>query len=348
MSVRTLGRVITEGVSNSELAARLVLIAIANYADDRGFGYAKTLTLAEGANIDRSTAWRKLLSLVEIGEIRMFTRGHYEAPAFAITIVEHPLSTTEIVERLWSTDRQAVWHERLPGEQTLPFTRSLHPATISEDHRDIPSDDEPQAPDQALHPSEEWENRENRHNHSDGEIVAERNDPLQDAPEIVAGRNRSSRLRNVVQNSLKTNPSTTTTTTGSPPDGERGGGGGEPEGLEAVGIARRWCEITDKAWTGPVKARYSTQVAEFLAATGVADVSDEFMARAADQGIIEPSGWGFLTGSNPGPASVLPDCARCGNHRLLGVLADGTTTAYDDPEGVALVPCDTCRIEAVR
>lgn len=352
MTWETSGRVAKPGVSKSELAARLVLLMIANYADDRGFAWARTVTLAEGANVDRSTAWRNLDRLIDLGELRMFQRGHYQSHAFVITIVENPLSNDEIADRLYELDRSAAWKERLPGQTQLPFGRSLQDATISDPGRHQAPEDGSQASDQGKHADRD---RENPESDPPTEIVAKRNDPSRNATisqsEIVAERDEIVAVARRSSEPKRTNTSTTTTTTGIRLVAERDdpGGGGEEislHDLTAVRVAREWCQVTGKDFTGRLRDLYVAQVTEHLKTHPAPDAA--FLRMAHQEGIKHPAGWAWLNVHITPKDVELPDCDTCDNRRFRGVLADGTLVDVDDPAAEAVTFCVECHHIASR
>jgi hypothetical protein len=61
--------------SESHLAARLVLISIANYANKDCIAWPSLDTIAEEANVDRSTVIRVIDDLVQIGEVSLEAGG---------------------------------------------------------------------------------------------------------------------------------------------------------------------------------------------------------------------------------------------------------------------------------
>lgn len=370
MSVHALACVLGDGRRNgnpsrsaSKGSARLVLLAIANYANDYGMCWPKIAeSVAPAANVHRATVIRHLDELIVLGELRMFRRGHYQSPAFVMTIVDHPLTTQEIVEALVEIDGQADWRERLidpttgeasevpvPGQGSLLSQRSSQIATISENDTIVSPTDKRQASDLG---DQAETDRENSLSGSSKDIVADRDNISEivadgdkivaTGAEIVALARRSSEPS---ENHQRTSTSTTTTITPGTNDlvADRddlsGSGGDELPELEPVRWARRWCELTDKTFTPQVRRRYSEQVAEYLGAGGV--INEAFIRRASEAGIIEPSGWGFLPASTT--TLVLEDCDACDGQRLRGMLPSGELCDYDHPEADTLVPCPSCR-----
>ncbi len=333
-----------EGRSRSDGYARLVFLGVANRADDHGFAWPKIRDLAKAAKVHRSTVNRRLDELITAGELRMFTRGHYQSPAFVMTIVDHPLSSQQIAERLVELDPRAEWRERVidpagevaevavPVQQSLA-ERSSQSATISENDTTVSIDPDQQAADQGKQPDR---GREKARSAGPGEIVAERDnlrEIVADSDEIVADGNE---IVAVARRSSEPSENRQRTTTA---DADPDGGGGWEDDPEE--IARRWCDLTGRRFVGKIAEIYPRQVARFLAEHP--PPSDEFLARAHGEGIKHPSGWMFVSGAagDINSGRQLPDCDRCGNHRFLAVLANGHLVDVDSAEDYdTLAHCD--------
>jgi hypothetical protein len=61
--------------SNADGSARLVLLAIADCADDDGIAFPSLPTLAVKAHVSRDTARRKIEELVKLGELEILEKG---------------------------------------------------------------------------------------------------------------------------------------------------------------------------------------------------------------------------------------------------------------------------------
>lgn len=333
----------------------VVLLALADMANDgEGFAYCRVsprkddkpdaLTLSRKARLSKSACYERIYSLIATGELRMFRRGHYRSPAFAILCVDTPLDDEGIARRLAELDEHADWDEvTIDGDQVVavPFLhqRSSGIRTISQNDSVVSSSGNGEAADLDVHPVN---GRENPHSRPPSEIVRNQDDP----PEIVrnpdlevlpAGTG-SPASRKIKEPSLE--PSLEPTTTATLVVDEPGGGG---EGFEAKceRIARRWCQISGKAFLRGIPHEYVRQVARFLEDHPEPD--DAFLRLAHSEGIKHPAGWAWLNGSAPQSAAEIPDCASCANHRLRGVLPNGDLTGYDDPAADQLTPCPTCR-----
>ena len=81
--------------SKAENSTLLVLLAVADFADDHGYAYPSVETLATKARIDRRTAQRALADLVEMGELEIDRQaGMRGCNLYRMTVSEQTTPTT--------------------------------------------------------------------------------------------------------------------------------------------------------------------------------------------------------------------------------------------------------------
>ncbi|MGH9002127.1 MAG: helix-turn-helix domain-containing protein, partial [Acidimicrobiia bacterium] len=110
MSVQAIAWVLEHSIA--EGYDRLVLLAIANHCDARGFNAWPSVDhIAREARVHRSTVFRSLEELARLGELKVIERGrgrsrpnHYELPM-----------KTSPAETLWGPEKVAAGEEKVAG-----------------------------------------------------------------------------------------------------------------------------------------------------------------------------------------------------------------------------------------
>jgi hypothetical protein len=93
MSILCISRVLNQ--SRATNAARLVLIVVADFADDQGYAYPSVETLARKALITERTAQRAIAELIEIGELRVDRQaGMRGCNLYQVLFPDHRPATT--------------------------------------------------------------------------------------------------------------------------------------------------------------------------------------------------------------------------------------------------------------
>lgn len=175
----------------SEAAANdlLVLLTIADMANDgHGFAWAKVVTVAKKARLSRGACYERLYALIEMGELRMFKRGHKRSPAFVITIVDTPLSNDEIKQRLYELDPNTDWHEHHEiGDELFLAEGSSGITTNPENDTAVSIPADINAVDQGVYRADGREKRSS--GPSDG-IVRNQDEPSAGDPGIVRNQDK--------------------------------------------------------------------------------------------------------------------------------------------------------------